>query len=541
MKTILFLAANPDDTAALKLNRELRNIQEEELKKSKYRDDFKCERRDAVRWEDLERAILELKPRIVHFCGHGAGQAGLVIENQQGQSVLLSGEILAGLFKQVADTLECVLLNACYSKAQAEAIQGHVNYVIGANSTIADAAAIAYANGFYRALGAGRSIPSAHEAGCLEIQVQSCTLEKPRDILAPEIESPEPQAAIASHLPILLIKDPLTAFPDSLRQDVQEGLDVLVGLLSIPDVNSRVTLFQSEFSAICAQIMWLRFYKQLHDLLHQVEIQYYRELVKSARLFPEDDITVTTFYEYELALRAVIHEAQAIVVQPACSGYDCAWLAKLEEACNELQAAITQLDQRRLKKTIYLMTVLLADQPIRLNMALTTTAKALRLASLAQTLNQLHQDLLMLIAGNPSSLQPLQAGIQSLENLNQQLNHLIQTHDGWQTLDSILRRIETNLNRDTEELEWSWTDIKEKIATLCQQDSEADLLQLQQAEQNLDQALEIQNPSRIRHCFWIYRRVALMRFSSVDLRLVKFCDELQKIGHTLELIVTKIS
>ena len=56
MKTILTLAANPDDTSALQLNREIRDI-ETMLQQSKCRDEFTFVRRDAVRWDDLQRAI----------------------------------------------------------------------------------------------------------------------------------------------------------------------------------------------------------------------------------------------------------------------------------------------------------------------------------------------------------------------------------------------------------------------------------------------------------------------------------------------------
>jgi hypothetical protein len=134
-KTILTLAANPDDTSALQLNREIRDL-ETQLKLGKYRDEFDFERRDAVRWEDLQRSILELKPRIIHFCGHGAGQPGLVLESDQEQRFQVSTAILSDLFHQVADWVECVVINACYSEEQAETISQHINYVIGMNTAI---------------------------------------------------------------------------------------------------------------------------------------------------------------------------------------------------------------------------------------------------------------------------------------------------------------------------------------------------------------------------------------------------------------------
>ena len=68
------------------------------------------------------------------------------------------------------------MLNACYSEVQARAIAQHIPYVVGMTKAIGDRAAIAFAVGFYRALGASLTIQEAYEFGCLEIQSQH-TLE----------------------------------------------------------------------------------------------------------------------------------------------------------------------------------------------------------------------------------------------------------------------------------------------------------------------------------------------------------------------------
>jgi hypothetical protein len=171
MTAILILAANPKGTSSLELNREIRDVSEG-LKRSKNRDRFPLEQRVAVRPKDLQAALLETKPRIVHFCGHGAGSQGLVLENDVGLEHLVSTEALANLFGLVANWVECVLLNACYSEVQAQAIVEQVNYVIGMHTEIRDEAAIAFTMGFYEALGAGESIESAYKFGCNRIQLE---------------------------------------------------------------------------------------------------------------------------------------------------------------------------------------------------------------------------------------------------------------------------------------------------------------------------------------------------------------------------------
>jgi len=170
-RTILILSANPKGTNPLRLDEEIRGIKEG-LKRSKYRDLFQVETAEAVRVEDIRRAMLDHEPNIVHFCGHGGGEEGLVFEDVTGQVKLVSAEALAGLFSLFAEKLDCVLLNACYSELQAKEISRHINYVIGMSQKIGDQAAIAFAVGFYDALGADRGVDFAYRLGCNAIQMQ---------------------------------------------------------------------------------------------------------------------------------------------------------------------------------------------------------------------------------------------------------------------------------------------------------------------------------------------------------------------------------
>ncbi len=148
---ILILAANPKQTVRLRLDEELRDIQFG-LQRSLNRDKFDLRYDLAVRPRDIRRAILDYRPNIIHFSGHGAGVQGLAFEDETGNEQLVTGEALAGLFGQFSNQVECVLLNACYSEVQADAIVQHINYVIGMNDQIQDNAAIEFVVGFYDAL-----------------------------------------------------------------------------------------------------------------------------------------------------------------------------------------------------------------------------------------------------------------------------------------------------------------------------------------------------------------------------------------------------
>lgn len=172
VKKILILSANPKNTDKLRLDEEVRKIQAG-LERARSRDKFEIITKWAVRTDDLPRALLDHEPEIVHFSGHGAGNHGLALENNAGQMQLVSTASLARLFKLFKNQIECVLLNACYSEVQAEAIHQHIDCVVGMNQTIGDKAAIKFAVGFYDALGADRTYEDAYEFGCTAIDLES--------------------------------------------------------------------------------------------------------------------------------------------------------------------------------------------------------------------------------------------------------------------------------------------------------------------------------------------------------------------------------
>ncbi|HEY9630817.1 MAG TPA: tetratricopeptide repeat protein [Coleofasciculaceae cyanobacterium] len=153
----------------LRLGEEVREIKAG-LQRSRHRERFELKSWFAVTPRDVQRAMLEEKPQIVHFCGQG-GETGLVLEDESGEPKLVSTEALANLFRLFADQVECVLLNACYSEVQAGAIAQHIPYVIGMSEAIGDKAAIEFAIGFYDALGAGRDVEFAYDLGCSSIQL----------------------------------------------------------------------------------------------------------------------------------------------------------------------------------------------------------------------------------------------------------------------------------------------------------------------------------------------------------------------------------
>ncbi|MCK5904439.1 MAG: CHAT domain-containing protein [Gammaproteobacteria bacterium] len=185
-KTILLLSANPKDTKRLRLDEEAREMQKS-LDRAKHRDNFKIEQRWAVTTTDIRRSLLDVKPKIVHFSGHGEGRMndgnfrsidieermeGLIFEDEAGNHQLVPSNVLADLFSLFSNQIECIVLNSCYSETQATELIKFIPYVIGMKKEIGDAAAISFSVAFYDALLAGNSIEFAFKVGCNGIQLE---------------------------------------------------------------------------------------------------------------------------------------------------------------------------------------------------------------------------------------------------------------------------------------------------------------------------------------------------------------------------------
>ena len=170
VKTILILAANPKNTTLLRLGEEVREI-DNSLQRSKRRDEFVLAQVWATRLIDVRRAMLDYKPSIVHFCGHGNEEVGIAFEDDFGNSTLVEAEALRAFFAFFSNNLECVVLNACYSEVQAKVIASSINYVIGMSREIGDDIAIKFSSAFYDAIGAKESIEFAYGFACNAIQL----------------------------------------------------------------------------------------------------------------------------------------------------------------------------------------------------------------------------------------------------------------------------------------------------------------------------------------------------------------------------------
>ncbi|TMQ11993.1 MAG: CHAT domain-containing protein [Deltaproteobacteria bacterium] len=178
---ILFLATNSGGTNQLALDRECAAI-ESELRMSPNREDFELCSKWAVSVDEMARHLMQLQPTIIHFSGHGicservrsrpssrdrdvgiaaCSNGGIYLKNEHGGPQIVPARALTMMIRSAAASARVVVLNACYSDAQACELCTAVDCVVGMAGVIHDDDARSFSVGFYRARGNRRSVGNA--------------------------------------------------------------------------------------------------------------------------------------------------------------------------------------------------------------------------------------------------------------------------------------------------------------------------------------------------------------------------------------------
>jgi hypothetical protein len=179
---VLFLTANPKKTARLALDEESREI-DQKIRASDYRDALELITKWAVRPDDLLQYLNQHKPHVVHFSGHGSPAEEVIFLDANRKPKPVTKAALKQLFMTLKDNIRVVVLNACYSRPQAEAIVETIDCAVGMKKAIGDEAAITFASSFYRALGFGRSVQDAFDQGKTPLMLDGILEENTPDLL----------------------------------------------------------------------------------------------------------------------------------------------------------------------------------------------------------------------------------------------------------------------------------------------------------------------------------------------------------------------
>lgn len=183
---VLYSTANPDAKSPLRVDAEMRQVQEA-VRGSRLRDNIALHYRPAANLKSIMDGLNDLAPGIVHFSGHGYS-GGIAVDHakvRRPSGKVVTFDLLAKAVAAVDTPPQVIVLNSCHSVGAKKAFLPPARAVIAMGDSISDLAATAFAAQFYAAVAAGQSLKAAFAQGVVAIEAVSLNEAKtPQLILA---------------------------------------------------------------------------------------------------------------------------------------------------------------------------------------------------------------------------------------------------------------------------------------------------------------------------------------------------------------------
>lgn len=126
---------------------------------------------------DLQLALLEQDPHIVHFSGHATESGELQFEDENGKMKTVDKGEMARLLGMIP-SIECVILNARHTLSQGEEIIWGVPFTIAMDGPISHEISAYFVRGFYDAVASGKDYAAAYEFGLSTLGIEGFTTAK---------------------------------------------------------------------------------------------------------------------------------------------------------------------------------------------------------------------------------------------------------------------------------------------------------------------------------------------------------------------------
>ncbi len=174
-KKVLMMCASPKDADPLRLDQEARDLKEQLRLVDDRKQIVTVNHAWAVRTDQVQMEVLNAAPAVLHFSGHG-NTGILCFENKDGKVAPVSAAAIEGLVK-LCDSIECVIMNACFSDSIAAQLAPHVKAVVGCKVSIGDDAAVIFTKAFYRALAHDLTYRRAFDLALNELELSNMPSE----------------------------------------------------------------------------------------------------------------------------------------------------------------------------------------------------------------------------------------------------------------------------------------------------------------------------------------------------------------------------
>lgn len=291
-------------------------------------------------------------------------------------------------------------------------------------------------------------------------------------------------------------------------------------------VRGALLRYREHFDAASQRFQRLGDYKDLHDLLHRVQVDCYDEMMREQSRFPADEDSYETLDCTLSRLRQCIGEMREVVARSSEMQAHADCVEKLEAGAGHLQEALKQSDGAPLAAAIRVVRQVLYHRMTSICASLNGAARGLDIDNLTRTMIEAREA----IASAPDvmhQMAEIQRAAEDFVKLSDDLRRHVADHQIWQAFDDALRLTESDIDREPELVNGDWKDVQAKVGSLYHDVVAHWADELRKAYLSVDLAIQENNSKKIGPSFRNYRRKAVSRFVVVDKDLKRVCDTLR--------------
>ena len=500
---------------------------------------------------NLERIFTELRERgdriiAIHYAGHANG-SGVMLQ-QSGSAG--AGEKLAhisGIASALKPlkNLKLVFLNGCETENQVpHFIEAGIPAVIATHVKIGDRVATNFATEFYKCLASGLDIDRSFNQAASFIQA-----DKGESCRGAYSEDSEVSDDDLNRWPWELHGDGADrawqlADAASVHEDARlagEGLAAFKSLVDDPAIRAKVEAIRAEITETRDQLRVISGYKELHDLLHDLQKGCQEHLMRGAACKEADKVMWEDIEDAHVTLCEELEKRAGVPASADLPEADVNWLSKLRSAGDDIEQAYLDEDLKKLKLGAKMINRLISIHLAKMNTRLNEKARSLRLGPLIDGLGEIAGAVEGGAAGDEHVEQFLQ-GLGALKRLKEKAAKLVNEHDAWQEIEDEMRLISESVSRhEMDDLELGWDELKCQVQGLYESPETSWVARIEKSASRLDEAIESGLENKMKSAFEGFYRHASFRFVMVDKDLKSLTQDMRDIGDKLSEVLAELS
>jgi hypothetical protein len=308
--------------------------------------------------------------------------------------------------------------------------------------------------------------------------------------------------------------------------------------LRAPRIREQLSQFRAVFSGARRQIALLGSYKAFHDVLQELEVPFHAIERDRRRLLASRE-TWDELRDPLESLQQLLDRTLQVLADDRLKGEFDMSRRRLTEAASALGAAIAHDSPRLDNALLHIQRVLSLDMSSA-NNRLLATARELGLGEVVVGLRSVLENLQR--GTNRASFDELVRLTASLHDLHTSLDQLVREHDQWQEIANNLRHLVVGGPAVFDEALASWPLVRDGLETVRRAGGDADWTQIIDAAGEVVDA-DLERGAGPVRCIASLRslwRRCNQRFVDVDRQLLRTCEELRRVGDTLDTVLRVI-